>query len=333
MLRLFARLFVLVTLAWAAAPVQAEIYRCLDTGGRPLFQDRPCAGADPAATAPAAAAAPTADSLQPRHFLWRVEGDGGHAWLLGSLHYGHPDLYPLPTVIEEAFDTSGALVVEANVRDADPAEMLALLSEQGVYNDGSTLRDHLAPEAWDRLEAVLGELGLPPEIILHQRPWLASLTVTALALKRAGLDESLGIDRHFLERAGSGKPILELESVRGQIRLLQELTEADQERMLEQTLADLDAVQPYFTALADAWTRGDAEALRLLTLEQMAREPGGKALQERLFTERNAAMAGRVTELLRQGGSYFVVVGAGHLVGSNGIVARLQRQGYRVRQH
>ncbi|MDD3449696.1 MAG: TraB/GumN family protein, partial [Gammaproteobacteria bacterium] len=60
---------------------------------------------------------------------------------------------------------------------------------------------------------------------------------------------------------------------------------------------------------------------------------GGKALQERLFTERNAAMAERVTELLRRGGSYFVVVGAGHLVVGNGIVARLQRQGYRVRQH
>jgi uncharacterized protein YbaP (TraB family) len=333
MIRLFTRLFVLVTLAWAAAPGQAEIYRCLDSGGRPLFQDRPCAGAEATPAAPAAAAAPTAESGQQRHFLWRVEGDDAHAWLLGSLHYGHPDLYPLPTVMEEAFDSAGALVVEANVRDADPAEMLTLLSEQGVYGDGSTLRDHLAPETWTRLEAVIGELGLPPEIILHQRPWLASLTVTALALKRAGLDEGLGIDRHFLERAGAGKPILELESVRGQIRLLQELTEADQERMLAQTIADLDEVQPYFTALVDAWSRGDAEALRLLTLEQMAREPGGKALQERLFTERNAAMAGRVAELLRQGGSYFVVVGAGHLVGSNGVVARLQRRGYRVRQH
>jgi hypothetical protein len=37
--------------------------------------------------------------------------------------------------------------------------------------------------------------------------------------------------------------------------------------------------------------------------------------------------------LLNEGGKYFVVLGAAHFVGSDGIVELLKAKGYRVQQH
>lgn len=49
-----------------------------------------------------------------------------------------------------------------------------------------------------------------------------------------------------------------------------------------------------------------------------------------LIVDRNARMAGKIADLLRQGGAYFVVVGAAHLVGEESIVNLLRREGYRL---
>ena len=58
----------------------------------------------------------------------------------------------------------------------------------------------------------------------------------------------------------------------------------------------------------------------------------GLTFKKRLFDDRNHAMTDKLTGYLRQGGSYFVVVGAGHLVGEQGIVRLLEKRGYKPEQ-
>jgi hypothetical protein len=48
--------------------------------------------------------------------------------------------------------------------------------------------------------------------------------------------------------------------------------------------------------------------------------------------DRNIAMTGKIEDLLKTGKSYFVVVGAGHLVSEEGIVQQLAERGYSVEQ-
>jgi len=56
------------------------------------------------------------------------------------------------------------------------------------------------------------------------------------------------------------------------------------------------------------------------------------AIYEKLLYERNRNMSARIEEFLRTKDSYFVVVGAGHLIGNKGIVETLRRKGYVVEQ-
>jgi hypothetical protein len=55
-------------------------------------------------------------------------------------------------------------------------------------------------------------------------------------------------------------------------------------------------------------------------------------ISEKLIYERNRTMASKIEGFFRTGEIYFVIVGAGHLVGDQGIVEILKGKGYLVEQ-
>ena len=174
-----------------------------------------------------------------RHMLWRVSGEAGEGWLLGSLHFGTPDLYPLAEPFQRAWRASGELLVELDIRALPPEQMQRVVTREGVYPNDTTLQQHLPPLTWQRVKEAAGRYGMPLVLLQQQRPWLAALTLTMLELQRSGWREDLGLDRHFLDRAGQQRPVLELESFEQQIALFSGLTEAEQVAMLDSTLAEL----------------------------------------------------------------------------------------------
>lgn len=56
------------------------------------------------------------------------------------------------------------------------------------------------------------------------------------------------------------------------------------------------------------------------------------SIYEKLIYERNRNMVSKIEEFLRTKETYFVVVGAGHLVGKKGIIEMLRGKGYPVEQ-
>ncbi len=61
-------------------------------------------------------------------------------------------------------------------------------------------------------------------------------------------------------------------------------------------------------------------------------DPRLAPIQEKLIYDRNRKMISRIEGYLREKGTYFVVVGAGHLIGERGIVEALRKKGYPVEQ-
>jgi uncharacterized protein YbaP (TraB family) len=60
--------------------------------------------------------------------------------------------------------------------------------------------------------------------------------------------------------------------------------------------------------------------------------PQLKPLMTKLFDDRNTAMTAKIERFLQKPNSYFVAVGAGHLVGDQGIVSQLLRKNFSVEQ-
>lgn len=268
-------------------------------------------------------------------FLWEVRGEtGGSAYLLGSIHVRRSELPALDPAIEDAYESAAALVVEVNMQEVSQQDLAQAVAAVGMLPEGQTLRERLAPRTYELLDAELARMHMPLLYVNRLQPWLAAITVLLQQLKTLGYDPEHGIDRYFLDRAGGRKPIVALESADFQLRLFAGFPAAVQELLLLDALRGPAELRRQMEAMTGAWERGDAGALEQAAFLPLKENPALSPLYERLFFQRNRAMAAAIERRLAdpEGRPSFVVVGAGHLVGERGIVELLRKKGHSVRQ-
>ena len=148
------------------------------------------------------AAPPAGGDSAPKHFLWKVTGPKGVVYLLGTIHAGKADFYPLPSIIEESFKSADTLIEEIDTSEpAEAARVQQAFMENGDYPNGDTINNHLSEVTRSHLTAYVKEGGLPEQAVAHMRPWLVSMLVELREMKQMGFDPSYGLDQHFLEKA------------------------------------------------------------------------------------------------------------------------------------
>ena len=260
----------------------------------------------------------------------RFEGEHASVVLLGSVHMAYPALYPLREAIEQAFVAADTVVVEVDIRDRNALRIQQLFLEAGTLPPGQRLRDRLSADTLSALESYLAARGLPMAAFGRLQPGLVVVTLSTLRLVELGLDPELGVEQHFLGRLRPGQTVLELESAEQQVALLLDFPDAD--RLLAQSLQQLEQAESLIDPLYRAWLAGDLDELdRLLLREERAANPEFEPVYEKLYDRRNIAMAERLQALLREEGNYFVIVGMGHLVGDKGIIRLLADAGFSPR--
>ena len=114
------------------------------------------------------------------------------------------------------------------------------------------------------------------------------------------------------------------------MRLFDDLPPEKQEAYLRQSLKKADRTVENFDTIVRHWKTGNTSGIEEMMVEQMKND--APALYERLITERNATWMSRLTEILASEPLPMIVVGAGHVVGANGLVELLREKGYRVEQ-
>ncbi len=264
--------------------------------------------------------------------MWKISSAHNNAYLLGSVHLGDKSFYPLPSVIENAFAASSLLIVEVDTRKLNPLEMQQTIAATGTYPLGDDLSKHIAPETLAKLDALLTGYGMPPALFARYRPWMAGLTVSMLPMIKAGLNADQGIDMYFMNKAGE-KPVEQLEDAAWQIQLLSSVPERDSDQYLLSSIRQAEHAQETWTKLAKYWSEGASDKIDELTNAQVADDDADeKALSRRLREDRNPHMTDRLEKCLHSSESCFMIVGAAHAVGKEGIVKQLQARGYRVQQ-
>ena len=267
----------------------------------------------------------SATPAQQKLLLWEASGANGKAYLFGSVHTAKPDMYPLHPAVENAFASSDTLVVEVNMNAVDQQAVTQKTMALGVNFDGTTLADALPPEDLATLQAFCEERGLPFAALNIMKPWLAAMTLAVMEYQRLGYDFEIGIDRHFLKKANeSGKKVVELESTAFQLEMLAGFSPEMQQKFVIYSIRDLANVTDKVDSLMSAWKAGDAAKLEELMLD-MGDTNELQPVYDTLITKRNYTMAEKVAAMIDAGGTHFVVVGAGHLVGDEGVVNLLHK--------
>jgi uncharacterized protein YbaP (TraB family) len=260
--------------------------------------------------------------------LWKATARQNTAYLFGSLHIGDKSFYPLPPTVENAFAASDVLIVEVDTRKVDMVAMAATVMKDGMYSAGDTLWNHISAETRKTMETYCKRSGLPVDMFAGMKPWLAAMTLSVLPYQKAGMDVSLGLDQHFLDESGK-KRVDQLETAEWQIRLFTSQPPEIQEKLLVSALQTGEDPVAESKELIATWLSGDAARL-----ERSLRKhsEGPTEFSRQILEERNPHMADAIAHCLETTDRCFMVVGAAHLVGNEGVVGLLSKRGIAMRQ-
>lgn len=275
------------------------------------------------------AAAQTA-SAPGKSFLWKVQSGTKVVYLAGSIHALSADVYPLNPAFDRAFAASDTLVEEIDLAEADSLALAPTLLAKGMYLDGRRFDSVVSRETAALVTARLKDSGLPVEMFQTMKPWMVMLTVAALEAQKAGLDPNLGVDKHFYDRAKTaGKTIVGLETAESQLDRLDKMPDSVQEQLLRSSLSEIETERNSLKMIVAGWRRGDAVGLEKTLLSDFKEYP---AAYKSLIVERNQNWIPQIEACAARPQPCLVVVGAAHLVGPDGLLAIMQRKGYRIEQ-
>ncbi len=271
----------------------------------------------------------TAKTKPAETLMWEVKSATNTVYLLGSIHFATEDFYPLHHAIESAFAKSDFLAVEFDINKADPMKMM----KYAFYQDGSTLKDKLDSTTYSQLKNKLEKLGIPEMMISRMKPWFAAMTAQITELTNQGFNAELGIDKYFLTRANEQKKtILELESMEEQLQIFEQI-EAFSNEFIQLSLKAIADTVSNQDLIIDAYKKADIVAIEKL-LNEGTDDETVKKINFLMNDNRNFKMLKKVENYLEDRKNYFVVVGAAHLIGENGLINLLNKNSkYKIIRH
>jgi uncharacterized protein len=277
-----------------------------------------------------------------RGILYRVTGEHASAYLLGSIHIGTPEMHPFGDALEEAMADAGVFVFESDTASAD--SLRRLKARQALPED-ATLQGVLGDALYADVAAAFKALGLGTTGLDRSRPWAVINTLALYSsAEEMGVDNvnkavSLGVEAAVRAyAAGHAKAFAYLETIDEVADTMESFSDALNRYLLQdeadvvlgrKQTSDMDTLKQW----PSWWRDGNADAFRAFYSQSFG--DADQALYEeyhdKLVARRNALMADRLDELMRQGGTYFVTVGLLHLVPEDdSILSLLREKGYTV---
>jgi hypothetical protein len=259
------------------------------------------------------------------HPLWELHGKHNTVYLLGSIHVLRPGDYPLPQVILDAYGSANSLLMEIDLENIDAEQIQTELLAGATLPAGKSLRRVLGARRYARADALARALGVDLSTLDAYAPWFVAEAISEQQLAALGFQAESGVEMYFVERArNDGKSVAGLETVRDQLALFQSMTLDAQAEYLVSSLEEAHELPQQAQEMVRAWQRGDAAWFETEIKQEFGRDP---ALYRTMLTGRNRKWLPRIEALLNEDRNYLIIVGTGHLVGRDGVVDLLKKDG------
>ena len=258
--------------------------------------------------------------------LWRVEGKGAPAsHVFGTIHLADLRVTRLPPAVARELNQARSLTLEAIF---EPNSVLGLASRM-VYSDGRDLPGVAGAELFTKAARLTAPLGMPEPVLRAFKPWAVAMLLSVPPQNPAEVLDFV-LARIAMEQ---GKPVHDLESLEEQVSVFEGLPADDQLTLLRQAVDDYERMPRLIGRVVEAYLKRDLAAIRRISDESSVGGEEARRLREvltrRLLHDRNVRMAERAEPRLNEGGA-FIAVGALHLHGERGVLALLERRGWRL---
>jgi hypothetical protein len=238
--------------------------------------------------------------------------------------------YPLPDAFDTAYQQSGRLIFETDLAKMESPQFQQYMLAELSYSDGRNLQQVLSTDTYRSVSEFFTARGVPMTSVENFKPGMVATMMAMVELQRLGL-VGVGVDSYFNQRADrEQKAKGKLETVEQQISFIAGMGAGREDEMLAYNLADLKSLPSLWQSMNQAWRSGDLRAL-----EEIAATPlrdDFPEIYQALLVNRNNAWMPQIEAMSKTAEVEFVLVGALHLVGSDGLLAMLSSRGYKITQ-
>ena len=245
-------------------------------------------------------------------------------YLAGSIHVLRHSDRPIPGEFYKALELSNHLVIEA---DLSNLEMNYSILNKGTYPNDSSLLDVIPKKLAKRITEYCDSTMLRVFPYFKFKPGLLGAFMEAMVLQDNGFN-SIGVEQILLDHNADNLQIKldYLESVEEQILMISKLGHKRPKQYLKKSLKEGLNIEASIEATVLAWKTGDSRFFNRSV----------RALSRQSASDYNLIIADRnktwiehdILPMIQEGFKPFVVVGAMHLYGRDGLIKLLTKRGF-----
>jgi len=264
--------------------------------------------------------------------VWKVSKGEHYFYIGGTIHVLTAGDHPLPDEFSIAYNDADEVIFETDLEAVSTEQYQSKIMGTMTYSDGRTLASELTAETYAQLEKFLGTRDIPIANFSTFQPWGVALVLSIMEYQRLDMTGEFGVDVHFNHRALQDKKIISsLETPDEQLTALLAMSLIDPNQSIDITLRDIERLPEFINKMRTTWRRGDLDALSKSQLVVQMKEEM-PAMYQALVTDRNDHWMRVLPALTDNEGIEFVMVGAMHLAGEEGLLSLLNQQGFKVEQ-
>ena len=282
------------------------------------------------------------EKITPLLYEVTKEGSNNKMYLFGSIHVANVSDFEFPKYVMDAYNNSHYLACEFDIIAFQNDQEKLLEQVTGLlYQDGTTIKDHLDKDAYEKLVNFLKEKNNYNELYEQYKPAFLESIITLQMSKDANINTNEGIDDYFLTKAKEDKKnILEVESADFQFNLSNNFSDKLYSLMFKEAIDEYDNSINELKDLYQAWKDGNEELL-LKTLDddmEIKKEYTKEEIKliedynKKMLDDRNDGMTKKAIEYFNNDQDVFFMVGAAHIITDTGLVNSLQENGFTVKQ-
>ncbi len=256
--------------------------------------------------------------------LWEISGNGltSPSYLFGTFHLLCKDDINFSETLKQAVNNSHEIYLELDLDD--PATIMGALMLMNM-KDGKKLKDLYTTDQYQRVSGFFKDsLKTPISLFQRMKP---EFLIALLYPKMMPCNSASSVEEEIMQLAkDAGKEIKGLETMAFQASVFDSIPYEKQANELLNTIDSLEKSKADFVLMLNAY-----KSQRLDEIEKIVNTPefGAAENQDILLDNRNKNWVQQLKPIMQKN-PVFTAVGAGHLVGKNGLIALLRAEGFTV---
>lgn len=257
--------------------------------------------------------------------LWEISGNGVSkpSYLFGTYHLIGKEFVDTMKVLNEKLKSADVVVGEIVTNDSSSTKLLPYIMMKNNTLDNLLTKDEYKIIA-DFFKEKAPDLDL--KSINSYKPTMISMVVTLLNSAEIDIPEKSMDDSFQIYAKENNKKVIGLETVEFQGALLFDDDLEKQKKALLKAIKEIDKNKLMVKEVYQYYITQDMEKLDMLFTKE---EEESKEFMNELLKNRNNRWLSQLPELMKNN-TLFIAVGAGHLVGNDGLIKGLKAKGYAV---